>query len=197
MVEDQTSDRVEVTLEALETLTVGFRLRAYNLLLALGDMTGQQIAKHDGGSEAIFNQAMRSLAAVGLVKVINPEARARQRIWRAVRMMDNPWRAIRDGDFSRIERGWPSVQAKVQHQLLSRWLDVAPSWPLKWRRATSHQDLTFKALTTEQLTQFGNELESLLQRWAEVSECQDADEASDTRPVYVMAHVIPWPVKYQ
>ncbi|MBX6169231.1 MAG: helix-turn-helix transcriptional regulator [Thermobispora bispora] len=165
------------------------RLRLYEVLVAGGPATAAQLARHVPGAPGSLSYHLRQLAAHGFIEEAPDLGTDGRERW---------WRAIPGGvrwspeDFE-DSPGAQEVAASAQRVLAGRHIDRLREWLAEGRRrwgpdwaSAAHSTDSVLHLTPEELRQLGEELDAVIERWAERS-----GDGPGREQVFLFLHAFP------
>ena len=184
----------ETTVAILGALADPARWYAYEVLRALGEMRGVEVARHVGVSEASMSKHLRQLRDIGFVVELDTERHRRLHRWRAV-----PGGVHVELDADEIEgeygdalSAWLRVELLVQMRMLQRWVEVSPGWPYEWRDSW-HSDERILRLTAAECKELSDDLAALAEKWVGVAGDRTPETSENTEAVLLVTHAIPVP----
>lgn len=159
---------VRLDAASVKVLAHPLRSRLVGALRLHGPSTATALAKILDTNSGATSYHLRRLAEVGLVTDTGDGDR-RRRVWAATAEMTT----IDPGDFeddddAETALGW-LARDWLKHftDKFARWLDVQPSWPVRWRAAAGMND-AMVVVTAEQLQALHAELDAVVERYQRV-----------------------------
>ena len=148
---------------ALRALAHPLRLSLLGLLRTEGPLTATQAGELLGESSASCSFHLRQLAKYGLAEEAGG-GRGRERPWQATAMLtdvpaiaDSPELAAASGLFR-------SIVVERYYEEMMAWLEARAAEPAEWQQAALMSDM-FMYLTPAELTELGEQVERLLDRY--------------------------------
>ena len=148
---------------ALRALAHPLRLSLLGLLRTEGPLTATQAGELLGESSASCSFHLRQLAKYGMAEEAGG-GRGRERPWQATAMLtdvpaiaDSPELAAASGLFR-------SIVVERYYEEMMAWLEARAAEPAEWQQAALMSDM-FMYLTPAELTELGEQVERLLDRY--------------------------------
>lgn len=197
MAENAPTRTPETTVEILGALADPARWHAYEILRALGELRGSEVARHVGVSEASMSKHLKQLRDIGFVIELDVEKHTRLHRWRAI-----PGGVHLELDADEIEgiygdalSAWMRVELLVQMRMLQRWVEVSPGWSYEWRDSW-HSDERILHLTAAECKEVSDDLAELAEKWVAISRGRSAEGSEGTEAVLLVNHAIPVPYEH-
>lgn len=172
--------------EALKGLAHPVRLRLLNELTTRGRATATQLAQALGESSGSTSYHLRQLFRHRLIAEDDTPAPGRERYWRP---LPGGW-TFPAHELAQQAGARPAVEAVLRQMIaddqrdLERVLELAPSWPARWRDRVRRRQ-SHLTLNPEQTLALQEELYAVLDRYHQLAPGEDA------RRIVVAVDILP------
>jgi DNA-binding transcriptional ArsR family regulator len=174
---------------ALRALAHPTRLRLVGLLRTHGPLTATRAGEMLGESSGSCSFHLRQLARYGLVEEAGG-GHGREKPWRATARYTS-WPSLPSTpETAAATQMLNRVIVDRYYELLHDWIEVRPSEPPEWQQAEQFGD-TLVYLTADELSQLGQEVTALVERYADRFE-QPSARPPGARMVSYIHLAFPW-----
>lgn len=173
---------------SLRVLAHPTRLRLLGLLRELGPQTAAQLGDVVDEAPGTISYHLAKLASVGLIDSAVPQSSdQRERWWQATAPLTS-WAAAELLDDPEQMAAASALQKTVAQEYAARfneYVDATPAMPREWVAAGASSDRSLR-LTVDELKAMRAEIDSLIERWQEVSAVHDPAADDGAAPVFLL-----------
>ncbi|MGV2919366.1 ArsR/SmtB family transcription factor [Streptomyces alfalfae] len=188
---DETTNQA-TSIEALRVIAHPARINLYELLRRHGRSTVSELASRSGLAVGSVSYHLGQMFKANLVKEVPSDKDRRQHWWEAVPggLRWSPADFLQSHSGREISSLAQQAMTERRIRRLVRWQESWTEWDRDWIEAAMGSDSVLQ-LTPQDLAQMGEELHTVIRRWAERAKEQDAATQSQQEHVFVLINAFP------